>query len=336
MTQTIKSSCVLTHNSLEKYQEPKKKNKLKKNINSDLYTPDQVIKSVGCYTILNKLLGNSYFSLVYYGVNDASRKPVAIKIIKNNCLTSSSVENELLLLNKIKNSRRIVKMETNFTDLYNFYMVFELADFNLLDFFSANVEMFSTEKVISKFFRKIASAVKELHEYGIAHRDIKMENILFFSKICKKSGMESFRIKLADLGLSKNCDKNKKFNDYCGSPIYSAPEVNMGISYDGFKYDIWNLGIILYYLKFGCFPFNVFEEEVCDDSDESENIIKKKIIDKLFYKIQNDELNFDSDKNCSEELKSLIITLLKKNPEDRPIIEEVLSHPWLINNVNYH
>jgi serine/threonine protein kinase len=303
-------------------------------IPKDIYDSYQVVKSVGCYTILNKLLGNSPFSIVYYGVNEILKKPVAIKIMKNNSMTTSSVENELVLLNKLKSSKRIIQMEHHFSDLYNFYMIFELADFNLMDYYDLNQKIFNEESMVLKFFRKIVFAVKELHDYGVAHRDIKLENILIFSKVGKKS--ESIRIKLADLGLSKNCDKNKKFNDYCGSPIYSAPEVNMGISYVGFKYDVWTLGIILYFLCFGDFPFNVFKEEVCEDNEEPEDIIKKKIIEKLYYKIQNDELCFNHEKNFSEELKSMIISLLKKDPEERPYIEELFSHPWLASHKNYH
>jgi serine/threonine protein kinase len=331
MSQLVKDSrCLLAHEKnhhFEKQRSPilisdHKKEKF------------QVIKTIEPYTVYNKKLGVSYFSVVYYGMNEVTKKPVAVKIVKNNCITGNSVENELSLLNKVKNARRIVRLEAFIEDMYNYYMIFELADSNLMDYYN-NIYSELDEEMVFRIFRKLAMAVKELHELGIAHRDIKLENILIFSGKCKKTGNESFKVKLADLGLSKCSDKNKKFSDYCGSPIYSAPEVNGGMSYIGFKYDMWTLGIILYYLIHGDFPFNVFEDEVGDEDDDPEEI-KKKIIEKLFHKIQNDDLYFQPEKNCSEELKSLMIWLLKKDPEERPYIEEIFSHPWFSNNKHVH
>jgi serine/threonine protein kinase len=333
MSQLVKDSCCLLVQEKNHHFEKQRSPILISGHNKEKI---QVIKTVEPYTIYNKKLGAaSYFSVVYYAMNEVTKRPVAVKIVKNNCMTGNSVENELSLLTKVKNAKRIVKLEAFIEDIYNYYMVFELADSNLMDYYNNVIFPVLDEEMVFRIFRKIALAVKELHESGIAHRDIKLENILIFSKKCKKTGNESFKLKLADLGLSKFSDKNKKFSDYCGSPIYSAPEVNSGMNYIGFKYDIWSLGIILYYLIHGDFPFNVFEDEVGGEDDDPEEI-KKKIIEKLFYKIQNDDLYFEPEKNCSEELKSIMIWLLKKNPEDRPYIEEVFSHPWFLNNKHVH
>ena len=77
------------------------------------------------------------------------------------------------------------------------------------------------------------SAVRYLHEQGIAHRDLKLENFLF-----EQPGMHS-PLKLIDFGLSKHFDEKESMHQVVGSAYYTAPEV-LGGNYD-FKCDIWSL-----------------------------------------------------------------------------------------------
>lgn len=78
------------------------------------------------------------------------------------------------------------------------------------------------------------------------HRDLKPSNILI------KNGI----YKLADFGFCKPMDE--RFGDVTttmlGSPIYMAPEVLRGLSYDN-RADIWSLGSVLYELLVGRCPF---------------------------------------------------------------------------------
>ena len=77
------------------------------------------------------------------------------------------------------------------------------------------------------------SAVRYLHEQGIAHRDLKLENFLF-----EQPGMHS-PLKLIDFGLSKHFDEKESMHQVVGSAYYTAPEV-LGGNYD-FRCDIWSL-----------------------------------------------------------------------------------------------
>ena len=77
------------------------------------------------------------------------------------------------------------------------------------------------------------SAVRYLHEQGIAHRDLKLENFLF-----EQPGMHS-PLKLIDFGLSKHFDPKESMHQVVGSAYYTAPEV-LGGNYD-FRCDIWSL-----------------------------------------------------------------------------------------------
>ena len=86
-----------------------------------------------------------------------------------------------------------------------------------------------------------------LHEQGVIHRDVKLENILLD---------ESYKIiKIIDFGFSIRFNGEKKLNVFCGTPSYMAPEICKKSEYYGKPADIWSLGIVLYVLLFSRFPF---------------------------------------------------------------------------------
>lgn len=98
-------------------------------------------------------------------------------------------------------------------------------------------------------------AIQFLHDIGIAHRDLKMENVMISKKGCNDSVLQ---IKIIDFGLSKQFDPDDistdKFTGLVGTPHYLAPEV-LNQSYSE-KCDIWAIGIIAYLLfSQGQYPF---------------------------------------------------------------------------------
>lgn len=72
------------------------------------------------------------------------------------------------------------------------------------------------EGLAAQIFHQICSAVKYLHSKGVAHRDIKAENIMIDS---------DFKAKLIDFGLAAQFNQEKKelLSTFCGSPSYTAP-----------------------------------------------------------------------------------------------------------------
>lgn len=92
-------------------------------------------------------------------------------------------------------------------------------------------------------------AVKYLHEYGIVHRDLKLENIMMTDTT------DSACPKIADFGLAKMLAPNQKANEAFGTIGYCAPEVLSKKAYS-FSSDLWGIGCIMYVLHCGCLPFD--------------------------------------------------------------------------------
>jgi len=84
-----------------------------------------------------------------------------------------------------------------------------------------------------------------LQSKNICHRDIKLENILFDQQL---------NIKLVDFGIA-SFQGSKMLSDFCGTGMYIAPEIREYRAYDGFKSDVFSLGVVLFALITGYLPF---------------------------------------------------------------------------------
>ena len=164
-----------------------------------------------------------------------------------------------------------------------------------------------------------------MHKNGIAHRDLKLENVMIES-IAKEKLVEcgtndpsklntNYNVYLIDVGLAHSFNDQILLATRCGSEEYAAPEIIRGFKYDGKKSDIWSLGIILYACLCGNLPFNP------DNSSPKS----------LFDKICNCELKFPS--YLSASAKSLIQELLSVDPNDRPNVDRILGHPFFENKM---
>ena len=88
-------------------------------------------------------------------------------------------------------------------------------------------------------------AVGYLHSKGIAHRDIKMENILMD---------EHGYIKLIDYGFAKRFAGDEKDTVKIGTPEYMAPEIYARTGHD-FAVDWWAVGVLIFEMMFAVTPF---------------------------------------------------------------------------------
>ena len=187
---------------------------------------------------------------------------VAIKIIEKSKIKNNKDKNRINLEIKIlKNTfhYNIIKLYEVIDSEEEIFMIMEYAEGGDLYSHLIKKRNFS-EDFSRKIFQQIIDALYYLHQIGICHRDLRLENIFFSSK-------NGETIKIINFGHSKeyltgvNSDNpTLSFGaEFLETPFnskeYTPPEVILGCKYDGMLSDIWSCGIILYLMLIGSFPF---------------------------------------------------------------------------------
>ena len=168
------------------------------------------------------------------------------------------------------------------------------------------------ENLSKIIFYRIAKSIEAIHEKETCHRDIKLDNILLD---------DDYHPKLSDFGLATH--NSDDLTDYAGTPGYMAPEITEGGKYDGFKVDIFSLGVTLFRLTLGISPFTDAQGE-----NSIYNLIKKKYNDLYWKFISIKENNSEEINNVSDEFKKLYNKMVSSVPSERPSMEEILEDEW--------
>lgn len=206
--------------------------------------------SFGKYSIVAEI-GRGSFARICKAFNRQTQQYVAIKFIDRAAAIKYDmfeyIEREIRFLSMISHSSFIKIHEIMYDPTYIMVVMDYCENGNLIEFLNKGITLTRYEKMI--MLHKILLGIEYLHKRGIAHRDIKLENIVVDA---------NFEPKIIDLGLSH--DKASMLNTYCGTPTYIAPELAMNKPYDGYKSDIWSFGVLAHLLLTGRVPFNFVSE----------------------------------------------------------------------------
>lgn len=153
--------------------------------------------------------------------------------------------------------------------------------------------------VMDQLFQALAHS----HRLGVAHRDVKPDNILFD---------ERNRLKLADFGSAEIFKHGERMSGVVGTPYYVAPEVLAGRDYCE-KIDVWSAGVVLYIMLAGFPPF------YGDSAVE------------IFEAVLRGNLRFPARvfQSVSPAAKDLLRRMLCKDVSRRFSAEQALRHPWI-------
>ncbi|WZY72934.1 CBL-interacting serine/threonine-protein kinase 7 [Brassica rapa] len=253
---------------------------------------------------LGRRLGSGSFAKVHLARSIETNELVAVKIIDKKKTIDSNMEpriiREIDAMRRLRDHPNILKIHEVMATKSKIYIVMELA---------SGGELFSKllrrgrlpESTARRYFQQLASALQFSHRDGVAHRDVKPQNLLL-----DREG----NLKVSDFGLSALPEhlQNGLLHTACGTPAYTAPEVISRRGYDGAKADAWSCGVILFVLLVGEVPF--------DDSN----------IASMYRKIQRRDYKFPS--WISKQAKSIIYQMLDPNPVTRMGIETVMKTAW--------
>ncbi|CAD8134621.1 unnamed protein product [Paramecium octaurelia] len=243
--------------------------------------------------VLQDVIGSGQYGKVYRAKNMKNDQIVAIKVVKLEKFREvpklhEFTINEIQTLSKIDN-QNIVKFIEMLKTQNNMYLIYDFCNGDTLEALLQK-RKFLTEPETMKIFAQILNAFRSLVRENILHRDLKPSNILFHDQI----------VKVADFGFCKSLLHNNDLTQtMVGSPIYMAPEVLKGCSYNC-KADVWSLGVVLYECLFGFCPF------------------EDKSIARLIMQIDNKEITFPKHVNqLSRKCEELIRSMLQVDPRKR-------------------
>ena len=198
-----------------------------------------------------------------------------------------------------------VKIYDYFDTEKEFLIIMELCDSTLFKELAKTKRGFS-EKKIKEILLQLNNVFKKMNENKVAHRDIKLNNILI--KYLNKDKTE-FKVLLSDYGVSNQLESmTGKYHTNTGTKIFMAPEILRGEEYNN-KCDLWSLGVNIFQLYTKKPPYNGnFERNILDQ------------IDKLGQTVLN---VIKEDK-----LKNLLSKLLVSDPNKRISWEEYFKHDF--------
>jgi len=275
---------------------------------------------------MRQLIGNGTFSSVhkakvkgkeeYVALKLADKEKIKLGLRKDYCkqniekeyYQTANLDNEIKYM-KIcgKNNENSVKYIQHFETENEFIIVMELCDMNLIDFIQFKKEFTMSE--IYEFLCQLNNTFKIMKENNIAHRDLKLQNILVKYKNKEKT---EYIYKITDYGISKELlSLSKRFTSKVGTVNFMAPEVLNEEKYD-VECDLWSLGVIIYILFFKNYPYPAMNEMA---------LIKQ--INSLGQKTFKTSENKDFD--------NLIKGLLTSNPKERLTWEQYFNHPFFGN-----
>ncbi len=290
------------------------------------------------YDIIKKI-GSNIFADVHEAKHKESNELRAIKIYQRKKIKEVLIkekpnitENDInLLFDKFKNEVRNMqiiegknKENNNAVKIYEFFeneeefsVIMELCDDNLLNIFTNKSHKFNSSEIYN-LLNQLNKSFIIMYDNKLIHNALNLENILV-KKINEENFNYIYKLKLTeDSTLLENEFKNIKLGKIRGIPNYYAPEILKAKPINE-NSDLWSLGIIIYNLYFGHFPF----------SGESEI--------EVLNNIENGQLESTTDKT----LNDLIQKLLNKDQKKRMIWEQYFKHPFfkqnqLIVNKNYY
>ncbi|XP_013786980.1 tribbles homolog 2-like [Limulus polyphemus] len=244
------------------------------------------------------LLGQQEGSMLYRCIHVLTQEEFVCKIV-----AKDSYERTLAGYLRLDGQPQVNRVEEVLVGTSRAYIFFPRSYEDLHSYVRSKRRL--KEQVAVPLFRQVVQAVQACHDAGVVLRDLKLRKFVF-----KDPERTQLKLETLDDAVVLDDESSDQLSDRHGCPAYVSPEILTPTeTYSGKAADCWSLGVILYTLLVGRYPFN--------DSNHTY----------LIGKIRRGKFTIPD--FISLQGKCLIRNLLRKDPKERFTVEEVLSHPWL-------
>uniref|UniRef100_A0A2M4A656 Putative pseudokinase domain of tribbles n=2 Tax=Anopheles triannulatus TaxID=58253 RepID=A0A2M4A656_9DIPT len=248
------------------------------------------------YLLMEQIEGNN----VYRCCDIQSHEELVCKITKNPCFNLLTAHFRLENHPHVNSLRKVVQGHNQT------YLFYSPSKGDLHSYVRTRKRL--REPEARRLCRQMCAVIKSCHEQGIVLRDLKLRKFVF-------ADSEGTHLKLESLEDAVVLDDPAQdlLQDKRGCPAYVSPELlRTNTSYSGKSADMWSLGVILYTMLVGRYPFN--------DSEHAS----------LFAKISRGQ--YTVPECLSSKARCMIRSLLRRDPEERITSDDVLYHPWLLHD----
>lgn len=254
--------------------------------------------------VMGKQIGQGAYAIVRLAYHKKLAKKVALKIYDKEKLIAlkhqRSVQREIRIMERVDNPYIVKFYEVLETSAQIIIVMEYIRGTSLHSLLKSRQGRRLPEREAKRLFKETVSGISYCHSLSISHRDIKLENILLD---------ETNTIKIIDFGFSTCVGRGKRSRVFCGTPSYMAPEIVARKEHEGPPADVWALGILLYAMLCGCFPFR-------SDSHLT-----------VYQKIARGHVSFPE--HLSRASRRLMSWMLQTDPCRRPNADQILLDVWL-------
>jgi serine/threonine protein kinase len=232
--------------------------------------------------------------------------PLAIKCVKvEDRDKRAQLMTDVQALIKVQNCKSLVQLYAAYFHQQSgrVHVALELMDLGSLQDWTKKIQQSGMpEEMVACVLFQLAEGLAYLHSHKQIHRDLKPGNVLINSR---------GEVKLSDFGISKNLDSTAGICDtFIGTSVFFSPERATGSSYS-FSADIWSLGMVVFELATGKYPFPSLAS-----------------FPALFDYLTNKPEPRLPSAPYSPELRDVVARCLQRAPEKRITAAQIVAHPF--------
>ncbi|MGI9531613.1 serine/threonine-protein kinase [Lutimonas sp.] len=258
---------------------------------------------LGQYKLREKI-GEGGFGQVYRAEHTFLKNPVAIKILKNNFVNTDMLdrfEKEVKITSSLSHPNTIKVYDYGTTENNDFYYVMEYLNGVSLDKIVNGKNDISVARGIYILYH-ICLSLKEAHEKGLVHRDIKPMNVM----LCNQGGAVDV-VKLLDFGLVKEVDtsisQQTQINRIGGTPMFMAPERIRDPFNADQRVDIYSIGALGMYIFSGQYLLELVSQKMLTGEETLQGDFRNQLIER---------------EDVPDDLRSILSKCIRFDPKKRP------------------